>query len=228
MQNPEGEGGDWLDLLSTSAVPTVISIVQSRCHDNIHFALLAICHLGERSDAEDCRLKVLIPDLLNLLQHADDDIKSMALQALRALLEFRDGHDLADFAIEPCKHGGVPKLIEIGCGINQSDIIQCLEYLSQVHWIRAIALQHGILPLLCHSLKYLKGGRQDETQSSILKTLLCYPGHLHEVCHPSLIRQLLAIPRPEFGRDLAREVLSHLHVGSGSIRLPSGPPALIS
>ena len=191
------KGGHWLGLLSTNAVPAIISIVQSPCLVNKKEALLALDYLAEDSSHPEVgRLKVVIADVVNLLQHERSDIKFMALQTMWSLVQAGD-----DFAIETCKHGCVPKLIELGwngeCDVSRKNAIECLESLSQTASIRPIALEHGILPLLLHSLReHEENVLAQLTEYVILKTLLSYSLHLPRALRQcdqrqSVLRQLV-------------------------------------
>eukprot|EP00438_Fugacium_kawagutii_P023212 Skav215681 [mRNA] locus=scaffold278:179450:180640:- [translate_table: standard] len=203
------EGRDWLGLLSTSAVNTIISLVQSRCLDTLDtvHALQAIENLSENSSPEDCRLKVVIPDVVNLLQNANLCIRDAALFALWSLVKAGHGDD---FAIETCRHGGVPTLIELGR--NQGTtflVLGCLERLSQVASIRPVAIQHGILPLLRHSLVGLNLPGDELQQHFILQALLSYTRHLPEAVDQEVVSRAVVLRRL---RSMAHRGVEEAHL----------------
>ena len=135
----------------SSSIPTVISIAASGCYNNQLAALEAIDILtDDREETTRDSLKGAIPTVVKLL-HGSKEIKQVAAWALNGLVNAVDDDR---FAIEACKLGCVPTLIDNWVESNYSwdATYGCLERISMGDGVRNIALQHGILPVLFQSL----------------------------------------------------------------------------
>ncbi|CAK9056481.1 unnamed protein product [Durusdinium trenchii] len=181
---------DWhcdpLEIGNSTAVPAIISVTESGCHENRLAAVNAIYWLSESCPE---RLKIAIPLLVDFLGHCDFDMKNAAASALWFLLLNHERP--AEYAQTACEHGCIPLLIselhdqEKSNSIELQTCLFCLESLMKVPTIRPIALQHGLLPELLRCLV-------NEEDRILLECTL----GLLQTCQAQLPKALLAQNRP--------------------------------